>query len=196
MGLEEKKKLIRHSPTSLTPSHWRYLLPPPPPPPSSPHADGLTRSESLQQMVRCESAAEWVEIGTGISLNISGVPEYNEDISEHVELHIKLVTRIIRNDKEDPLTGMPAPAPHPSVPEADGWMWMRFTHEQGRKEKTIFPPLLCSCYPLTKHFSMMSCNTFEFEDWGNTLCFSLQTPLCQECLTAQSRARTCRLVAV
>lgn len=93
-----------------------------PPPPSSPHADGLTRSESLQQMVRCESAAEWVEIGTGIALNISGVPEYNEDISEHVELHIKLVPRIIRNDKEDPLTGMPAPAPHPSVPEADGWM--------------------------------------------------------------------------
>lgn len=46
---------------------------------------------------------------------------------------------------------------------------MQFTHEQGRKEKTIFPPLLCSCYPLTMHFSMMLCNTFEFEDRGNTL---------------------------
>lgn len=114
------KKKTHQTFTDFT--HTLSLTLPPPSSPSSPHADGLTRSESLQQMVRCESAAEWVEIGTGISLNISGVPEYNEDISEHVELHIKLVTRIIRNDKEDPLTGMPAPAPHPSVPEADGWM--------------------------------------------------------------------------
>lgn len=114
------KKKTHQTFTDFT--HTLSLTLPPPSSPSSPHADSLTRSESLQQMVRCESAAEWVEIGTGISLNISGVPEYNEDISEHVELHIKLVPRIIRNDKEDPLTGMPAPAPHPSVPEADGWM--------------------------------------------------------------------------
>lgn len=122
MGLEEACALKKTHQTFTDFTHTLSLTLPPPSSPSSPHADGLTRGESLQQMVRCESAAEWVEIGTGISLNISGVPEYNEDISEHVELHIKLVPRIIRNDKEDPLTGMPAPAPHPSVPEADGWM--------------------------------------------------------------------------
>lgn len=43
------------------------------------------------------------EIGIGI-LRISRVLEHNEDITEHVGLHIKLVSRIIRNDKEDPLS--------------------------------------------------------------------------------------------
>lgn len=110
---------------------------------------GLTCSEGLQQMVQSESAIEWEEIGTGIS----GIQWRYQGARR---LHIKLVSRIIR-DKEDPLTSGAAPAPNTPVPEADGWMWMQFTHEQGRKEKTIFPPLLCSCYPLMRHFSMMCC---------------------------------------
>lgn len=47
---------------------------------------------------------------------------YNGDIKEHVELHSKLVCRIMRNDKEDPLTGVAAPSLNMPVPGADGWI--------------------------------------------------------------------------
>lgn len=95
---------------------------------------------------------------------ISGVLEHNEVITEHVHLHIKLVSRITHNDKEDPLTSVFAPGLDSPVPEADGWMWMQFTHEQGRKEKNNLSSLLCSCYPFTKHLSMILCDTLEFKN--------------------------------
>lgn len=81
---------------------------------------------------------------------ISGVLEHNEVITEHVHLHIKLVSRITHNDKEDPLTSVFAPGLDSPVPEADGWMWMQFTHEQGRKEKKQSFLLTLQLLPLYK----------------------------------------------
>lgn len=135
----------------------------------------------LQQMVQCESStAEWERLAA-VSW-ISRVLEYNEDISEHVGLPIKLVSGIIHNDKEDPLTSVSAPTLHTPVPEADGCMWRQFTHEQGGEEKTIFPPLLCSGYPLTKHFSMIlqwSWYVRFLQSWEYPVAPCLSTSACQ-----------------
>lgn len=138
------------------------------------------------------------ETGTGI-VWISGVLEHNEVITEHVHLHIKLVSRIIHNDKEDPLTSVFAPGLDSPVPEADGWMWMQFTHEQGRKEKNYLSSLLCSCYPFTKHLSMILCDTLEFK---NIRCSPVSLHFClpgvlynteKECLDASpDRVLICR----
>lgn len=92
-------------------------------------------------MLRCVNTTPLVSSGCTI--------QWSNAVPIHVD--IKLVPRVAHNDKENPLTSSLAHILDSPVPEADGSMWIQFTHEQGRKEgKTIFAPLLCSCYSLTK----------------------------------------------
>lgn len=103
-----------------------------------PHIRGLATDGSM-----CKHNAAGV-------IRMCRIAQYNEAIAVRIHFDIKLVPRVAHNDKEDPLASLLAHSLDSLVPEADGSMWMQFTHEQGRKEKTIFPPLLCSCYSLTK----------------------------------------------
>lgn len=111
--------------------------------------------DTLSPRLTCDEVyGRW--FGAGM-VWISGVLEHNEVITEHVHLHIKLVSRITHNDKEDPLTSVFAPGLDSPVPEADGWMWMQFTHEQGRKgKKTIFPPYFAAVTPLQSTYRWYS----------------------------------------